>query len=41
MQNLGFKTSDEKISDDANIEEKLNFFIDNIKPLYKSKSFDT
>ncbi|ENY9550587.1 hypothetical protein ACF5TN_001602 [Campylobacter coli] len=28
MQNLGFKTSDEKISDDANIEEKLNFFID-------------
>lgn len=26
MQNLGFKTSDEKISDDANIEEKLNFF---------------
>ncbi|KWV64049.1 hypothetical protein [Campylobacter coli] len=28
MQNLGFKTSDEKISDDANIEEKLNFFLD-------------
>ncbi|MCH3741809.1 hypothetical protein [Campylobacter coli] len=28
MQNLGFKTSDEKISDDANIKEKLNFFID-------------
>lgn len=28
MQNLGFKTSDEKISDDVNIEEKLNFFID-------------
>ncbi|AOH49273.1 hypothetical protein CC14983A_0127 [Campylobacter coli] len=28
MQNLGFKISDEKISDDANIEEKLNFFID-------------
>ncbi|MFH5303218.1 hypothetical protein [Campylobacter coli] len=28
MQNLGVKTSDEKISDDANIEEKLNFFID-------------
>ncbi|VTX83927.1 Uncharacterised protein [Campylobacter jejuni] len=28
MQNLGFKTSYEKISDDANIEEKLNFFID-------------
>ncbi|EDJ8685172.1 hypothetical protein GFI79_07500 [Campylobacter coli] len=28
MQNLGFKTSDEKISDDANIEEKLDFFID-------------
>ncbi|EFN2989605.1 hypothetical protein HKV54_000862 [Campylobacter coli] len=28
MQNLGFKSNDEKISDDANIEEKLNFFID-------------
>ncbi|HED8405043.1 TPA: hypothetical protein R6P71_000668 [Campylobacter coli] len=28
MQNLGFKTSDEKISDDASMEKKLNFFID-------------
>lgn len=27
MQNLDFKTSDEKISDDANIEEKLNFLL--------------
>ncbi|EFL6894609.1 hypothetical protein HIY26_001364 [Campylobacter coli] len=28
MQNLGFKTSDEKIPNDASMEKKLNFFID-------------
>ncbi|EAL0080250.1 hypothetical protein MOT47_000730 [Campylobacter coli] len=28
MQNLGFKSSDKEISNDASIEKKLNFFID-------------
>ncbi|MGQ2542419.1 hypothetical protein ACT59Y_09660, partial [Campylobacter coli] len=28
MQNLGFKSNDEKIPNDASMEKKLNFFID-------------